>query len=81
MYLRDLKNTKGHTSGCTSGHWHPTDRATAMTAATDGTVRVWDCEAIEQKMVIKPGVPGRVPITACAYNAEGSLIAGARRRC
>ena len=39
MYLRDLKNTKGHTSGLTGGQWHPTDRHTAMTCSTDGTVR------------------------------------------
>lgn len=26
MYIRDMKNTKGHISGCTGGHWHPTDR-------------------------------------------------------
>jgi len=25
-YIRDTKNTKGHQSPCTSGHWHPTDR-------------------------------------------------------
>ena len=26
MYIRDQRNTKGHVSPCTSGHWHPTDR-------------------------------------------------------
>ena len=26
MYIRDQKNTKGHVSPCTYGHWHPTDR-------------------------------------------------------
>ncbi len=25
-YIRDTKNTKGHQSPCTSGHWHPSDR-------------------------------------------------------
>jgi WD40 repeat protein len=78
MYLRDLKNTKGHVAGCTHGQWHPTDRHTAMTSSTDGTVRVWDCEKIEQKMVVKPTATGsgRIPVTACCYNAEGTLIAG-----
>jgi WD repeat-containing protein 70 len=76
MYLRDMKNTKGHTSSCTYGQWHPSDRHTAMTSSTDGTVRVWDCERIEQKMVIKPSTQGRVPVTACCYNADGSVIAG-----
>jgi WD40 repeat protein len=77
MYLRDMKNTKGHTSGCTGGHWHPVDKHTAMTCSTDGTVRLWDCEAIEQKMVIKPNAQGRVPVSACCYSADGTLIAGA----
>jgi WD40 repeat protein len=78
MYLRDLKNTKGHVSGCTNGQWHPTDRFTAMTSSSDGTIRIWDCEAIDQKMVIRPtGATGRIPISACCYNADGTLLAGA----
>lgn len=39
MYIRDMKNTKGHVSGLTCGCWHPTDRFTAMTSSEDGTVR------------------------------------------
>lgn len=26
MYIRDMKNTKGHVAGCTGGQWHPTDK-------------------------------------------------------
>ena len=26
MYIRDMKNTKGHVSSCTGGQWHPTDK-------------------------------------------------------
>jgi hypothetical protein len=26
MYIRDARNTKGHVSPTTSGHWHPSDR-------------------------------------------------------
>ena len=26
MYIRDLKNTRGHQYRCCSGQWHPTDR-------------------------------------------------------
>ena len=26
MYIRDLKNTKGHQYRCCSGQWHPTDK-------------------------------------------------------
>ncbi len=39
MYIRDMKNTKGHVSGLTYGQWHPTDKYTAATSSEDGTVR------------------------------------------
>lgn len=26
MYIRDMKNTKGHIAALTSGQWHPVDR-------------------------------------------------------
>lgn len=39
MYIRDMKNTKGHVTGCTNGVWHPTDKFTAATCSEDGTVR------------------------------------------
>lgn len=42
MYIRDLKNTKGHISGLTAGQWHPKDRETALTASEDGSLRIWD---------------------------------------
>ena len=63
MYIRDMKNTKGHISGCTFGAWHPTDRYTAITSSEDGSVRLWDCKKIEQKTVIKPQLakPGNNP--------------------
>eukprot|EP00195_Chlamydomonas_chlamydogama_P015841 CAMPEP_0202913062 /NCGR_PEP_ID=MMETSP1392-20130828/59433_1 /ASSEMBLY_ACC=CAM_ASM_000868 /TAXON_ID=225041 /ORGANISM="Chlamydomonas chlamydogama, Strain SAG 11-48b" /LENGTH=510 /DNA_ID=CAMNT_0049604183 /DNA_START=1 /DNA_END=1533 /DNA_ORIENTATION=+ len=76
MYIRDLKNTKGHISGLTAGQWHPTDRYTAMTSSEDGTLRVWDCENILQKTVIKPTLskPVRTSVTTCRYNHDGRLI-------
>lgn len=81
MYLRDLKNTKGHVAGLTHGQWHPLDRHSAMTCSTDGTIRLWDCDNIEQKMVIKPtGASGRVPVTACCYSPSGNYIAGAQTK-
>jgi WD domain, G-beta repeat len=39
MYIRDVKNTKGHITSCTAGMWHPVERHTAMTCSEDGTVR------------------------------------------
>ncbi|KAI8835226.1 WD40-repeat-containing domain protein [Chytriomyces cf. hyalinus JEL632] len=39
MYLRDMKNTEGHISALTCCKWHPTDRATFLTASLDSTIR------------------------------------------
>lgn len=78
MYIRDLRNTKGHISPCTHAQWHPTDRYTGMTSSEDGSIRVWDTWNVLQKTVIKPQLakPGRVAVTACAYNHDGGLIGG-----
>ena len=32
MYIRDLRNTKGHVSPCTYGQWHPNDRRAPATS-------------------------------------------------
>eukprot|EP00884_Botryococcus_braunii_P018671 jgi/Botrbrau1/5488/Bobra.27_1s0027.2 len=76
MYIRDARNTKGHVSPTTSGHWHPIDRYTGITSSEDGTVRVWDLYNLLQKTVIKPKLekPGRVAVTSCQYNSDGRLI-------
>lgn len=76
MYIRDLRNTKGHISPCTHAQWHPTDKFTGMTSSEDGSIRVWDTWNVLQKTVIKPQLvkPGRIAVTACAYNHDGGLI-------
>jgi WD repeat-containing protein 70 len=78
MYIRDMKNTKGHVAPCSGGTWHPTDRGTGLTCSDDGTLRVWDLWGLEQRTVIKPTLvrPGRIAVTSCCYNSEGKLIAG-----
>ena len=78
MYIRDLRNTKGHISPCTHAQWHPTDKFTGMTSSEDGSIRVWDTWNVLQKTVIKPQLakPGRIAVTACAYNHDGGLIGG-----
>ncbi|CAK9191290.1 unnamed protein product [Sphagnum jensenii] len=79
MYIRDLKNTKGHISGLTGGHWHPKDRETALTSSEDGSLRIWDVTNFKtQKQVIKPKLarPGRVSVTACAWGLDGKCVAG-----
>lgn len=42
MYIRDLKNTKGHISGLTGGEWHPKEKETILTSSEDGSLRIWD---------------------------------------
>uniref|UniRef100_A0A803M949 Transducin/WD40 repeat-like superfamily protein n=1 Tax=Chenopodium quinoa TaxID=63459 RepID=A0A803M949_CHEQI len=79
MYIRDLKNTKGHISGITCGEWHPNKKETVLTSSEDGSLRVWDVNDFKsQKQVIKPKLarPGRVPVTTCAWERDGNSIAG-----
>ncbi|MBA0822337.1 hypothetical protein Goarm_019144, partial [Gossypium armourianum] len=79
MYIRDLKNTKGHISGLTCGEWHPKTKETILTSSEDGSLRIWDVNDFKsQKQVIKPKLarPGRIPVTTCAWDCEGKCIAG-----
>lgn len=79
MYIRDLKNTKGHITGLTCGEWHPRTKETILTSSEDGSLRIWDVnDFTTQKQVIKPKLarPGRVPVTTCAWDREGKCIAG-----
>lgn len=78
MYIRDLKNTKGHITSCTDGQWHPNDKGYAVTSSADGTVRVWDMWSLSQHTVIKPSLkkPGRVSVTSLRYSSDGKTIAG-----
>ncbi|KAK9282023.1 hypothetical protein L1049_004934 [Liquidambar formosana] len=79
MYIRDLKNTKGHISGLTCGEWHPKTKETILTSSEDGSLRLWDVNDFKsQKQVIKPKLarPGRVPVTTCTWDHEGKCIAG-----
>lgn len=79
MYIRDLKNTKGHITGLTCGEWHPKTKETILTSSEDGSLRIWDVnDFTSQKQVIKPKLVkhGRVPVNTCAWDREGKSIAG-----
>ena len=75
MYIRDLKNTKGHCSPCTSGQWHPTEANTLLTSGADGSMRLWDAARVgdargAQRSVVKPQLSRDregVRVTACAF--------------
>ncbi|KAI5286537.1 hypothetical protein KEM54_006698 [Ascosphaera aggregata] len=75
MYLRDMRNTKGHISETTSGKWSPTDYNLCVTAATDSTVRIWDVNhGRSQRDVIvhksrAPGSAGRSRMTAVTWGS------------
>ncbi|KAI0114998.1 WD40 repeat-like protein [Daldinia grandis] len=75
MYLRDMKNTKGHVSEVTTGTWHPTDKNLCVTAGTDSTLRIWDINnKRSQKEVIvfkskAAGTAGRTRMTAVAWGS------------
>lgn len=84
MYLRDMKNTKGHVMNCNGGVFHPTERSVCLTCSDDGTLRLWDVTRCDhpggpQKAVIKPQLrkPGRFRATACDLSADGTMAAGA----
>ncbi|KAJ7531036.1 hypothetical protein O6H91_14G029800 [Diphasiastrum complanatum] len=79
MYIRDLKNTKGHISGLTCGEWHPIERQTILSSSEDGSLRIWDVTDFKtQKQVIKPKLarPGRVAVTTCTWGMAGKCISG-----
>ncbi|KAI5298340.1 hypothetical protein KEM55_003508, partial [Ascosphaera atra] len=75
MYLRDMRNTKGHISEVTSGTWSPIDYNLCATAGTDSTVRVWDVNhgrAHKDIIVHKskaPGSAGRSRMTSVAWGS------------
>eukprot|EP00963_Diacronema_lutheri_P007384 scaffold649_cov347-Pavlova_lutheri.AAC.23 len=78
MYVRDLKNTRGHIMALTEGHWHPSDKNNFVTSSEDGTLRLWDPERLQnQKVVIKPTQvrPGRVGASTCCFHPNGRLVA------
>ena len=52
MYIRDLKNTKGHITGLTCGQWHPRKKDEILTSSEDGSLRIWDVNEFKtQKQV------------------------------
>jgi 26S proteasome regulatory subunit T2 len=75
MYLRDLRNTKGHVSEITSGTWSPTDHNLCVTAGTDSTLRIWDINMgrMQKEVIVHKsraaGSAGRSRMTAVAWGS------------
>ncbi|WWC73443.1 uncharacterized protein I206_107413 [Kwoniella pini CBS 10737] len=81
VYLRDMKNTNGHTAEITGGSWHPTDNSQFLTCSNDSTLRIWDVEnkrKQKQVIVVRSKERGaRTKVTSCAWSPDGKWIAGA----
>ncbi|EPZ32242.1 hypothetical protein O9G_004217 [Rozella allomycis CSF55] len=77
-YLRDKKNTKGHTHAIMAADWHPFDGNTFITSGMDSTVRIWDVENDKSQksiIVIKGKAAKRPAVSAVAYKNDASVIA------
>lgn len=75
MYIRDLKNTKGHISGLTCGEWHPKEKQTILTSSEDGSLRIWDVtDFTSQKQVCKRYVFIHVLHISFRHNYVGSTM-------
>lgn len=53
MYIRDLKNTKGHISGLTGGEWNPKSKETILTSSEDGSLRIWDVADFQSQKQVR----------------------------
>lgn len=77
-YLSDMSRTKGHVAQLTAGCWHPFTKEEFLTAALDGTLRIWrGIKNKEQNTVIKTRAQGglRTNANSCNYNRDATLIA------
>ncbi|WRT69432.1 uncharacterized protein IL334_006418 [Kwoniella shivajii] len=81
VYLRDMKNTNGHTAEINGGSFHPTDKTQFLTCSNDSTLRIWDVEnkrKQKQVIVVRSKERGaRTKVTSCAWSWDGKMIAGA----
>ncbi|KAL7687997.1 putative forkhead-associated (FHA) domain, SMAD/FHA domain superfamily [Plasmopara halstedii] len=85
MYVVDMAHTHGHTHTATGGQWHPKRRDQVITSSLDGTVRLWSLDGKKtfDKLIntsvfkFKDRRGRRCGVTACQFNPDGSLIAGA----
>uniref|UniRef100_M4B3B4 Uncharacterized protein n=1 Tax=Hyaloperonospora arabidopsidis (strain Emoy2) TaxID=559515 RepID=M4B3B4_HYAAE len=85
MYVVDMANTNGHTHTATGGQWHPKVREQMITSSLDGTIRLWNLDGKKtfNKLIntsvfkFKDRRGRRCGVTACRFNPDGGLIAGA----
>lgn len=78
-YVVDVRRNKGHVGGLTAGCWHPKIKDEFITAATDGSLRIWLIEdkGRKSKMAIKCKSSGGLKAnpTCCTVSRDGLLVA------
>jgi len=82
QYIVDMAKTKGHVGMLNAGCWNPKDRTQFLTAAIDGSLRIWHLEDEGKKFrnIIKTrSAKGhraqQINPTAIAYSGDGQWIA------
>ena len=88
MYIRDMKNTKGHVAGLTGGQWSRTSKSKLATCGEDGTVRIWDASRFGSQLSVLKAARGggggasstKLPsVACCCWAGDDKLIAGGMR--
>lgn len=75
MYIRDLKNTKGHICGLTCGEWHPRTKETVLTSSEDGSLRIWDVNNfLSQTQVLFPSLLFAIRFLVCNVSNEKIVV-------
>ena len=83
MYLRDMKNTKGHVAALTCCQWHPVEDNLFLTSSFDSTVRIWNVEHYrKQDIVLVPkSIAGNrlnAAVNSACFSRDGELVFGCR---
>lgn len=87
-YVRDVRQTKGHTAAATCCAWSPVSETVVATAGADGAARMWDLGAAERATALKEGgvgpgsrkgtfAKGKIRATMGLINPFGELYCGA----
>ena len=78
-YVVDVRRNKGHVGQLTSGCWHPKIKDEFLTAATDGSLRIWltAAKGRKSKETIKCRTGGgqKANPTCCTFSRDGLLVA------
>jgi hypothetical protein len=85
MYVTDMGRTKGHVSSVTGVQWHPLEKEIILSAAQDGSIRIWNLRrgklSFDKKLTctsvykMKNKAGQRTPATSLAYHPGGREFA------